>query len=152
MSKKEIHDALSEELLQFLDGQRLVLLSTVDAETGSPAVSAISWVKALDAHTIRFSVAISSKIVPNLRNHPGATMCLIGLGTVYSISGSCRIVEEPMQGVQMRLAKLELSVESVQESMFWGSKIVTEPAYEKTQMIEKSVELDRQVFSILLES
>ncbi|MGO0059179.1 pyridoxamine 5'-phosphate oxidase family protein [Brevibacillus fluminis] len=150
MSKKEVQNAVSPELAQYLNGDKLVLLSTVDAETNTPSISAISWVKTVDPGTIRFAVAANSRIVGNVKANPRATICVIGLETVYSITGTVTVREEPMEGIQMKLVKLELSIDNIFESMFWGSKIVQEPAYEKTQMIEKSKELDEQVFQGLL--
>lgn len=150
MSKKETVTTITPELAAYLNGDKLVLLSTVDAQTATPSISAISWVKTVDPGTIRFAVAANSRIIGNLKANPRATICIIGLETVYSIVGSCRVLEEPMEGIQMRLVKLELAIDNIFESMFWGSKIVAEPAYEKTQMIEKSKELDAQVFQGLL--
>ncbi|MGE5701149.1 MAG: pyridoxamine 5'-phosphate oxidase family protein [Clostridia bacterium] len=146
---KNVQATLTPELAEYLNGNKLVLLSTVDAESNTPSISAISWVKTINPETVRIAVAANSRIINNVKANSRATLCVIGLETVYSIVGECKVIEEPMEGIQMKLAKLELVVDNIFESMFWGSKITQEPAFEKTQMIEKSKELDAQVFGLL---
>jgi uncharacterized pyridoxamine 5'-phosphate oxidase family protein len=151
MSKKPtIPDLLTSDQMAKLNLDTLILLSTIDYESNGPSVSAISWVKALSAKKIRFSVTNNSRIYANINANPSVTVCFIGLGTVYSISGTANIMESKMDGIAMPLAKIEVEVQAVFESMFWGAQITQEPVYEKTYDLAKANALDQQVYSALI--
>ncbi len=138
------------DLEAYLQGETLVFLATVDADTQTPSISAISWVKKKDDNTLRFSVASQSRIIENLKANPRVTLSVIGLESVYSIVGSCEILEEKMEAIAIKLAKIEVKVDNVFNSMFWGSKIVQEPVYEKTYDKEKAQKLDNEVYEQLM--
>ncbi|WP_134702689.1 pyridoxamine 5'-phosphate oxidase family protein [Ammoniphilus sp. YIM 78166] len=138
------------DLDAYLQGETLVFLATVDADTQTPSISAISWVKKKDDNTLRFSVASQSRIIENLKANPRVTLSLIGLESVYSIVGSCEILEEKMEAIAIKLAKIEVKVDNVFNSMFWGSKITQEPVYEKTYDKEKAQKLDNEVYEELM--
>ncbi|MED0737795.1 pyridoxamine 5'-phosphate oxidase family protein [Aneurinibacillus thermoaerophilus] len=148
--KTEAPTTLTEQQIALLNEETLVLLSTVDAETQTPTVNAISWVKAPSESKVRFSVTNSSRIVTNVKANPRVTLCVIGLETVYSIVGKCTILEEKMEGVAMPLAKIEVDISAVYDSMFWGAKITQEPKFEKTYDLEKAKALDEQVYTAML--
>lgn len=150
MAKQEIPTTLSSELFEYLQGEKLVLLGTVDAESKAPGVSAISWVKSYDEKHIRFTVTNNSRIVANIQENPQVVLTVVGLETVYSINGKAVILEDKMEGVPLKLAKIEVQIEQVFESMFWGAKIVQEPEYEKIYNPEKAKELDVQVYEALM--
>lgn len=150
MAKQEIPTTLSSELFEYLQGEQLVLLGTVDAETKAPSVNAISWVKSLSPDKIRFTVTNNSRIVTNIQDNPSVVLTVVGLETVYSINGKANILENSMEGVPLKLAKIEVEIEHVFESMFWGAKIVQEPVYEKTYNEKKAKELDKQVYNALM--
>lgn len=147
---KEIPKTLTQEQIDFMNDKPLILLSTIDSETNTPNTSAISWVKAYSDTAIRFAVTNNSRTAANVRANPRVSLTTIGLGTVYSIIGVAQIVEEKIEGVAMPLCKIEVAIESVFESMFWGAAITQNPAYEKTYNIEKATALDEQVFAALL--
>lgn len=142
-------DELPKEMLDYLEGERLVLLATVDP-AGAPNVSAISWVKAKDVNTIRFSVASNSRIVENLKNNKQTVFTVQGLHSVYTIQGTSDILEEAMEGVPMKLAKIETKISKVRNSMFWGAELSVEPEYVKTYNPQKAKELDDQVYESLM--
>ncbi|MCA0987735.1 pyridoxamine 5'-phosphate oxidase family protein [Guptibacillus algicola] len=150
MAKKGNVTELTDDLTAFLEGEKLVMLSTIDHETGMPNVSAISWVKALNTKNIRFSVTTNSRTVENVKENHGVVLSIIGLETVYSIQGKASILEEAMSGVSLKLAKINVEVEQVLESMFWGAKITAEPQYEKTYNKEKAKALDEEVYQALM--
>jgi len=150
VAKQEIPTTLSPELFEHLQGEQLVLLGTVDAETKAPSVNAISWVKSLSKEKIRFTVTNNSRIVTNIKDNPHVVLTLVGLETVYSINGKANILQETMEGVPLKLAKIEVDIDHVFESMFWGAKIVQEPVYKKTYNEKKAKELDVQVYDALM--
>ncbi|WLR59447.1 pyridoxamine 5'-phosphate oxidase family protein [Guptibacillus hwajinpoensis] len=150
MAKKGIMTELTEDLVTFLEGEKLVMLATIDHESHTPNVSAISWVKSLDKNNIRFSVTSNSRTIQNVKQHSNVVFTIIGLETVYSIHGKASILEEAMQGVSLKLAKINVEVTQVVESMFWGAKITAEPQYEKTYNQKKAEALDEEVYEALL--
>ncbi|MBH0166208.1 pyridoxamine 5'-phosphate oxidase family protein [Fictibacillus sp. 7GRE50] len=150
MAKQEIPTVLSPELFEHLQGEQLVLLGTVDVETKAPSVNAISWVKSLSKEKIRFTVTNNSRIVTNIKDNPNVVLTVVGLETVYSINGRANILQDTMEGVPLKLAKIEVEIDHVFESMFWGAKIVQEPVYEKTYNEKKAKELDVQVYDALM--
>lgn len=150
MAKKEIPEQLSPNLVQFFEGEKLVLLTTIEWETKTPNVTAISWVKAVDEKHIRFSVTNQSRLYKNIEANPNVVLTVIANETVYSIHGMAKILEEKMDGVAIKLAKIELEVSAVFESMFWGAKITKEPEYVKTYNPKKAKELDEQVYTALM--
>ncbi|MDQ0338798.1 putative pyridoxamine 5'-phosphate oxidase family protein [Caldalkalibacillus uzonensis] len=143
-------EGLSPELMAHLDGEKLVLLSTIEKETASPNVTAISWVKTKDDKHIRFAVTRDSRIIHNIKNNPQVVLCVIALESVYSIAGTCSILTEEMNGVPLKLVKFEVHVDKVFESMFWGAKIIQEPLFEKTYNPKKAKELDEKVYQALM--
>jgi len=150
LAKKEIPQQLSPELVQFFEGEKLVLLTTIESETKTPNVTAISWVKAMDENHIRFSVTNNSRLYSNIKEDPNVVLTVIANETVYSIQGKASILEDTMEGVAIKLAKIEVEVTAVFESMFWGAKITQEPEYEKTYNPKKAKELDIQVYAALM--
>lgn len=150
MANNEPMTELTEELMEYLEGEKLVLLTTIEAEDNTPNVSAISWVKSYSKDKIRFTVTNNSRIIANIKENPNVVFTIIGLGTVYSITGKAEILEETMEGVPLKLAKVEVGVKQVFNSMFWGAEITQEPAYKKTYNPEKAKELDEQVYTALM--
>ncbi|WP_240421308.1 pyridoxamine 5'-phosphate oxidase family protein [Paenibacillus periandrae] len=151
MSKKQaLPDSLNHLQIEKLNLDTLVLLSTIDHESGSPSIAAISWVKAVSGNEIRLAITNTSRIYKNISENPRVTLCFIGLGTVYSIPGTAHIIESKMEEVAMPLAKIKIDIHAVFESMFWGAKITQEPVYEKTYDLGKAEALDKQVCTALL--
>lgn len=145
----ETPNQLSQELLLSLRKETLVLLSTVDAETGHPNVSAISWVYAMDEGKIRFAVDHRSRIVTNIRGNAGVVLTFMAQGSVHAVSGTANLIAENLEEVPLKLACLEVSVDAVRDVMFYGSRISVEPEYEKTYDKRAAEKLDNQVFTAM---
>lgn len=141
--------SLSEELFGLLQKERYVLLATIDHETGAPAVSAISWVFAPDKERVRFAVDSRSRIIANVQKHPDVVLTLIGAGSTYAINGKARVAVERMEDVPLKLAMVEVAIETVRDVMFYGSRISVEPQYEKTYNESAAAKLDSQVMAAL---
>ncbi|WP_017727153.1 pyridoxamine 5'-phosphate oxidase family protein [Halalkalibacterium ligniniphilum] len=148
----QVEHGLTEELLPLLQKERFVTVSTVDFEKGTPNVSAISWVFAPDKGHIRFAIDNRSRMLDNIKKTSGIVITLIGNGSTYSIAGNAMVKREKMEGVPLKLAMIEVAVSDVRDIMFYGSKIVTEPTYDKTYDAEAAAKLDRQVMSALREA
>ncbi|UOE92982.1 pyridoxamine 5'-phosphate oxidase family protein [Alkalihalobacillus sp. LMS39] len=145
----QVETKLTDELLPLLQSERLVTIATVDNETGSPNVSAISWVFAPDNETVRFAVDNRSRIVENIAKHAGVVLNFIGNGSTYSVAGDANVKVEKMEGVPLKLALVEITVKEVRDAMFYGSKISQEPKYEKTYDAEAAAKLDKQVMEAM---
>lgn len=145
----ELITALPEQLFTVLQREKFLLLNTLDVETGAPGVHAISWIYAKDPATLRFAVDARSRIVSNLQRHPRVSLSFIGAGSVHAIYGTARIVTEALEGVPFKLTCVDVDIESVQDAMFYGARIVTEPEYEKTYDKRAAEKLDGQVFDAM---
>jgi hypothetical protein len=145
----ETPNHLSSELLPPLQKEPLVLLSTIDFETGFPNVSAISWVYATDPHTIRFAVDNRSRIVSNIRKKGGVVLTFMANGTVNAVTGEAKILVETLEEVPLKLACIETKINAVRDAMFYGARISVLPQYEKTYDKRAAEKLDNQVFSAM---
>lgn len=144
-----IAEVLTEQLHDKLQKEQFVLLSTIDAETGGPWVSAVSWVHSPDPGQVRLAVGHRSRIVSNVEANPRVVLTVVGPDSTYAIHGKAQVAEKPMEGVTIKLARIDVAVEEVRDAMFYGAKIVQEPAYEKTYDEDAAAKLDRQVLNAL---
>lgn len=144
-----VEKQLIDPLVQVLQQEKLVMLTTIDPETGAPNVNAISWVYAKDEKAIVFAVEKKSKIVENIMKTPDIVISLIANESIYSISGEAVIKNEMIEGISLKLTLIEMNINEVREVMFYGSKITVEPQYEKTYDKIAADKLDQQVMDAL---
>lgn len=145
----QVEPVLTDDLFNLLQSERFVTIATVDHETGSPNVSAISWVYAPSKEAVRFSVDNRSRIIENINKQAGVVLNLIGNGSTYSIAGNAKVVEEKLEDVPLKLALVEISISEVRDVMFYGSRIAVEPKYEKTYDAQAAAKLDKQVMDAM---
>lgn len=145
----QVETQLTESLLPFLQKERYVTVATIDHDTGVPSVNAISWVYAPDAKRIYFAIDNRSRIVENMKQNPKVTLTVIAEGTTYSISGIANVKIEKLDEVPLKLALIEINIDQVRDVMFYGSKMTTEPSYEKTYDKEAAAKLDNQVMEAM---
>ncbi|RNB90911.1 hypothetical protein EDM59_00565 [Brevibacillus nitrificans] len=141
--------SLSEELYGLLQKERFVTLATIDHESGSPALSSLSWTYAASSDLIRFAVDNRSRILTNITKEPQVVLHLIGAGSSYAINGQAVVKSERLEGVPLKLAMVEIAIEAVRDIMFYGSRISVEPQYEKTYDKNAAAKLDNQVMEAL---
>lgn len=144
-----VEKQLIDPLVQVLQQEKFVILTTIDPETGAPNVNAISWVYAKDVKTIVFAVEKKSKIAENIMKTPDIVISLIANESIYSISGEAVIKNEMIEGISLKLTLIEMNINEVREVMFYGSKITVEPQYEKTYDKIAADKLDHQVMDAL---
>lgn len=137
---------LSESLFAQLQQEKFVLLNTIDAESGGPTASAISWVYAVNPGTIRFAVDQRSRIVTNIRHNSQVTVSFFGSGTVNAVTGHAEIIHEALEEVPFKLTCIDIHIDAVRDAMFYGARISVEPEYEKTYDKRAAQKLDGQVF------
>ncbi|AEH48731.1 pyridoxamine 5'-phosphate oxidase family protein [Parageobacillus thermoglucosidasius] len=144
-----VEPALTEPLFQALQKERFVTIATIDHETGGPNVSAISWIYAPSEEHIYFAVDNRSRIAQNIRNNPSVVVNIIANESVYSISGKAHIKAEKIEGIPLKLALVDVAINEVRDVMFYGSKIIQEPKYEKMYDAQAAAKLDNQVMAAL---
>jgi uncharacterized pyridoxamine 5'-phosphate oxidase family protein len=145
----QVEPRLIKPLFDELQKERFVTIATVDFETGGPNVSAISWVFAKDEETIYFAVDNKSRIIQNITNNNKVVINLIANESTYSIQGEAMLKEERLHDVPLKLALLKIRILEVRDVMFYGSKIVAEPQYDKTYDKNAAARLDKQVMEAM---
>lgn len=145
----EVVTILSSEMISQLQQEKLVLLSTIDAEHGGPVTSAISWVYAPNESTIRFALDGRSRMVSNVRANAPVNVTMFAEGSVYAIYGKAKIVKDALEDVPFTLVCVDIAIESVRDAMFYGARISAEPVYEKTYDKRAAEKLDNQVFTAM---
>lgn len=144
-----VQQELSQEMIDFLQGEKLIVLSTIDHESGAPAVSCISWLVAAGPQEIRFAIDPRSRIILNIEKNPTCTLLFIGLGSCYAIAGQAHSDRQQLPDVSIKMTQVVVKVTEIREVMFYGSKITQEPAYEKTYNEELAKKLDDAVYTAL---
>lgn len=144
-----IETVLIDPLYLSLQEERFVTIATIDYETGSPIVIAISWVFAPDRDRIFFAIDQDSRIIENIKKHPAIVMNIIANESTYSINGFAHLIEESLENVQIKLSLIELTISEVRDVMFYGSKISLEPKIEKTYDEFAAAKLDNQVLEAM---
>jgi len=147
--KKKVATELSPAMIDYLQGKAIVFLQAIDPETESIYSTALSWVYATDSTTIHFAVDSKSKLIDIFQQQPQATLNFIGCESAYAISGKVAIKERKAEDVSIQLAILALQVEEVRDIIFYGGKIVTNPAFIKTYKQELIEKLDREVYQAI---
>ncbi|WML51876.1 pyridoxamine 5'-phosphate oxidase family protein [Neobacillus sp. PS3-12] len=145
----QVEEKLIQPLFDKLQKERFVTIATVDFESGGPNVSAISWVLAKDEHTIYFAVDNRSRIIQNIQKNNMVVLNLIANESTYSIQGAAMVKQEKLAEVPLKLALVEIKIKEVRDVMFYGSKIVTEPTYDKTYDKNAAARLDKQVMDAI---
>ncbi|MDB5052299.1 MAG: pyridoxamine 5-phosphate oxidase [Bacilli bacterium] len=141
--------ALTEQLFMKLQKESFVLLSTVDAETGSPNTTAVSWLYAVEPDRLRFAIDQRSRIVANVQHNKLVNVTVILEGSVHAIYGSATIVSNALEGVPFKLTCIDIEISAVRDAMFYGSRISVAPEYEKTYDKRAAEKLDGQVFNAM---
>jgi hypothetical protein len=145
----QVEQKLIKPLFDELQKERFVTIATVDFETGGPNVSALSWIMAKDENTICFAVDNRSRIIQNINHNRLAVINLIANESTYSIQGEAEVIREKMEEVPLKLALVQIKIQEVRDVMFYGSKIVTAPAYDKTYDKDAAARLDNQVMDAI---
>lgn len=145
----QVEAKLIQPLYEQLQSERFVTLATIDFETGGPNVSAVSWILASDEDTILFAVDNRSRIIQNIQKNDRVVVNLIANESTYSISGQAIVKQEKLEDVPLKLALVQINIAEVRDVMFYGSKIVVEPQYDKTYDKVAAARLDKQVMDAM---
>ncbi len=141
-------DKLTNELIELLQGEKIVSLVTTNAETGYPNLSMISWVLAdPSGEKVHFAVGHKASSIDNLANDPNVILGVIGAGSCFSIKGKGEFSDVIEKTIKLRVVTVE--VESVEDVMFYGGMVTAEPQYEKTYKKELAEKIDSEVYGVL---
>ncbi len=145
----EVLTSLPETMFDQLQHENFVLLHTVDAESGGPTSSAISWIYAVDRGKLRFALDGRSRLIANLQACPEVSITLFGGGSVHAVYGRASVVASKLEGVPFPLACIDIEVSAVRDTMFYGARLSVQPEYEKTYDKRAADRLDGQVFEAM---
>ena len=136
---------LTKEMVDALQGKTLVLLQAVDPASLDIYSTALSWVYARDTQTIHFAIDYKSPFLQIVKQNPKVALHFIGLESAYRIAGQASILTEKAEDISIHLALVKVSVTEVRDIMFYGGKVVTDPAFVKTYKPSLIEKLDREV-------
>lgn len=144
-----IPTALPSELFDQLQKEKLVLLGTIDADTGEPRSNAISWMYAVDEVTLRLALDRRSRLIASIAANPQVVVTVFAASSIYAISGKAILTAETLDDVPIKLACFDIAVASVRDAMFYGARIAVQPEYEKTYDRRAAAKLDGQVYAAM---
>lgn len=145
----ELTTALTDALYAQLQKENFVLLHTIDAESGSPTTSAISWIYAVDHARLRLALDGRSRLIANMVNRPETSVTVFGGGTVHAIYGKAMMVTDHLEGVPFPLACVDIEISDIRDAMFYGARLSAVPEVEKTYDKRAADRLDGQVFDAM---
>ncbi|NOU84002.1 hypothetical protein GC101_34670 [Paenibacillus sp. LMG 31459] len=140
---------LNETLLAMLQSETFVLLNTVDAESGGPTSTAISWIYAVSPSIVRLSVDHRSRLVNNMKVNPLVTITVFGEGTVHAINGRASVKQDPLSDVPFKMCCFDVEIEAVRNALFYGAHLESAPKYAKVYDARAAEKLDGQVFAAM---
>ncbi|MEI5906023.1 pyridoxamine 5'-phosphate oxidase family protein [Bacillus spongiae] len=143
-----VEPKLIPALFEEFQSETFVTISSVDKKSGAPVIHAISWILAKDEETLVLSVDQRSRLVENVENNSTVTVCLIANESTYAISGEAS-VEGMLEEVPLKLSLIKIKINEVRDVMFYGSKMVQAPTYDKTYDKVAAERLDSQVMEAM---
>jgi hypothetical protein len=149
--KKRIENKLSKELISHLQNRNFVIVTITNSEA-KPVNRSVSWVYAINDKVLRMVIDSKSKIISNLHLNNNITVTVFLNESVYQISGIAKIKIENIEGIPFKVSMIELTVNEVEDIMFFGSKLVSYPEYMKVNNEEKGKQLDELIFKKLKEA
>jgi len=142
----EVPKLLSAELVEFLQGPQLVLVTTLDSETGGPTNNLITWVVAVDSGRLRLAADARGRVMANIRADGRVLLTVMAHGACHSIEGTARIIADEVKDVNLKLGIAEVQVQAVRNITFWGGQITANPQYDVTYDKALKAKLDTGVF------
>lgn len=145
----EVVTQLSEQLFTTFQSETFVLLNTIDAESGGPTSSVISWIYAVDLSTLRLALDHRSRLVGNIKNQPLVTISVFGEETIYAINGKATVVQDLLEGVPFQMCCFDVHIEAVRNALFYGAQLASGPVFNKVYDRRAADMLDAQVFEAM---
>jgi len=127
----------------------MVYLNLVNRVTGDIYSTVLSWVYAISPKVIRFAIDAKSDFVQILQQDSRLVLNFIAGETVFSIKGNAAVKVAQTEGLTLKMALIEVEVEEIRDIMFYGGKIVTQPAFIKTYKEDLIKKLDDEMRTAL---
>jgi len=140
---------MSAELVEYLQGPQLVLVTTIDANTKWPSNNLITWVYAVDQRTVRLAADAKGRILNNLRADDRVLLTFMVGEACFTVEGHGRQVAENLDGVSLKLGCAEVSLRAVRDVTFWGGRITSPAQYDVSYDQAVKEKLDSSVFAAM---
>lgn len=140
---------LTEALMKKLQPESFVLLNTVDAESGGPTSSVVSWIYPVDESTLRLAIDHRSRLVVNLKRNPLASVTVFCNEQVIAISGRAEVRQDPLDGVPFDMCCFDIHIEHVRNALFHGIQLAASPEFIKIYDEQAAKKLDGQVLAAM---
>ncbi|WP_422660354.1 pyridoxamine 5'-phosphate oxidase family protein [Paenibacillus sp. EC2-1] len=140
---------LTEALMKKLQPESFVLLNTVDAESGGPTSSIVSWIYPVNESTLRLAIDHRSRLVVNLKRNPLASVTVFCNEQVIAISGRAEVRQNPLDGVPFDMCCFDIHVEFVRDALFHGIQLASSPEFIKIYDEQAAEKLDGQVLAAM---
>jgi len=125
-----------------------IVLSCADEECNIH-ITFITWVYPLDERTLRLALSSNSKTAENLRKTGKVAVQIFAPGVALSCYGKAAEVLSEIEGIPFKVSVFELSIESVENSLFPGATVTGIIPFAHTGNVLKMTELDTKVLEAL---
>ncbi|WP_256846783.1 hypothetical protein [Paenibacillus sp. Pae108] len=136
---------LTPEMVDALQGNNIVLLNVVEKESGAIYSTALSWVYAVNATTIRFAIDAKSDFIKIIEQDPAVLLNFTAQESVFSLTGKASVKVAKTEGLTLKLALIEVQVEGIRDIIFYGGEITTKLEFVKTYNADLVKKLDTEV-------
>src|SRR4051794_26557977 len=100
---------LTSELIDLLQGEKIISLITNDVKTGQPDLAMISWAVANSAgDRIHFAIGHNASSARNIQNDLNVILGVIGAGSCFSIKGKGRVSDIIEKTIKIRVVSVEI--------------------------------------------
>jgi hypothetical protein len=125
-----------------------VVVGTADGD-GSVHMTFVTWVYPIDERTLRIAVSSGSRTAVNMRSTGRAAVQIFAPDKCLTCYGPVREVLERIEGIPFDVSVFEMTLETVENSLFPGSTITGIIPFAHTGNVRKMVELDAKVLEAL---
>ncbi len=125
-----------------------VVIGTVDRE-GNQHLTFITWIYPVDERTLRIAVSSKAKTAENIRETGKAVIQIFAPDKSLTCYCSGKEIIEKIEDIPFDVSVFELSINTVENSLFPGSTITGIIPFAHTGNIKKMVELDEKVLKAL---
>lgn len=140
---------LSAELVQFLQGPQLVLVTTIDADSKWPSNNLITWVYAKDRERVRLAADATGRVMENIRADHRVLLTVITNGACHTVEGTAHVLVDQVEGIDPKVGIAEVQVRTIRDVTFLGGQITAAPAYEVTYDKALKERLDASIFAAM---
>ncbi len=125
-----------------------VVIGTVDGE-GNQHMTFITWIYPIDERTLRVAVSSKAKTAQNIRQTGKVAIQIFAPDKSLTCYGTGKEIIEKIEGIPFDVSVFEITIDTVENSLFPGSTITGVIPFAHTGNILKMVELDHKVMSAL---